>query len=98
MPMAETTLYRQLTLEQVTDAITRSLEDKRFTDQEQLLQIILADARLLALSIQEGIDQEAANDTQAEKDRIASALQFLASRAGESDIFSSYGIVSLKRT
>ncbi len=95
--MTETSQYRLLSLEQVTEAISRTLKDERFSDQGQLLQIVLGHARLLELSIQEGIDQETDKDAQKEKTRIASALQFLASRAGVSDIFGYFGITPTSR-
>ncbi len=95
--MTETTLYRQLTIEQVTAAIARSLEDARFTDQQQVLVILLAQARMLALNAHVGIYKVAEEKSQTRKVQIASALQYFASRAGESDIFAAYEIIPAPR-
>jgi FMN-dependent NADH-azoreductase len=95
--MTETSQYRLLSLDQVTEAITRSLEDKRFTYQEELLVILLAEARLLALNTRAGIYTEAEEKSQDRKIKIASALQYFAGRAGEPDIFASYGIMPVPK-
>lgn len=93
--MADRPLYHSLTLEQVTEAVSRCVLDKRFEHEATSLRVIHLQAELLIRLL--GLREISADDAETEKNKIATKLFYFAQRLGEDSIFNSYGITPVNR-
>lgn len=89
--MTETPVYQKLSLEQITDATRRSVDDPRFSEKEYLLRVLLLRAQLVGRAQDDGkLDS---NQVTTEKNLIARDLLIYTQQLGEQDLFAAYNIV-----